>query len=264
MGGSKSKSVIDSVQQQITQVAMDTVQDCMVSTDQSQVVTSSNAGWQFGGTTRVSQQTDVKSQCFQNSSKQANLQNDITQIIKNAADASGVGITSVIGASTSVAEAKLRTLIQNNITMTNIQKNYNIIKQQQQVTLINTQSGVQIAKSVDISQGASVFAAATLKAVDSTGILNSLALSIDQQSKATTTNPLDFIANIVGSVTSAISTVWIAIAVAIIAVIGFLAYFVLGPDTSTPTQPQYDDTQYDTQPDNVSSPSSTPIKPPVT
>jgi hypothetical protein len=235
MGGSKSKSVVDSVQQQITDIAMNTVQDCMVLSDQEQVITSSNAGWQFGGTTSIKQQTDVSSTCFQDTTKQSQLQNAIQQVIKNAAEANGVGLTSVIGASTSSAEVRLRTIIQNNVTMSNIQKNYNIIKQRQEVTLINTQTGVQISKAVNISQGAEVFAAATLKSVESTGILNNLSVAVDNQSKATTANPLDFIANIVGSVADAVSTVWMAIAIAIIAVIGFIAYFVLSAGGSAPT-----------------------------
>lgn len=228
MGGSKSKSVIDSVQEQITNVAMQVVQDCMVSSSQSQVVSSSNAGWQLGSSIKVLQQTDVSSTCFQDTNKQASLQNQIQQIIKNTASAEGVGLTSVVGASTSSAEVKLRTIIQNNVNMSNIQKNYNIIKQDQQVTLTNTQSGVQFMSSVDISQGATVFAAATLKAVDSTGILNSLAVAIDQQSSAKTTNPLDFLANIIGSVTGAISTVWIVIGLALVAVFGIIVFVLFG------------------------------------
>jgi hypothetical protein len=231
MGGSRSKSVVDSVQTSISNFSSELVQECLVSVDQSQNVNIDNSAWfDFGGTTNIKQQTDVKSTCFSDSAKQVALQNAIQQIIKNAAEANGVGLTSVVGASQSAAETKLRSTITNNITMRNIQKNYNLIKQEQQVTIRNRQ-GIAVSKNINISQGADVFAAATLKTVESTGIINNLAAAIDNQSKATTANPLDFIGdivgNVVGSVTSAISTVWIVIGVAIVAVIGIIAYFIL-------------------------------------
>jgi len=234
MGGSKSKSAITSLNTQITNIATNIVQSCVVNTGQTQTVVSNNTGFQLGSTLSVVQTTSISSSCFQDASLQANLQNQITSAIQQTATANGVALLGGVGASQSSADSYISNIIKNNVTLSNIQNNYNTITQNQSVTINN--SGEQIFSTVDISQGATVFAAATLKTVSDTGVLNALAASIDQQSTATTSNPLDFIANIVTGVASAISDSVMSMVAFVIFVIIAIFYLVssgLSTDVST-------------------------------
>lgn len=241
MGGSKSKSAVESLTSQINDIAMNTVQDCLVQTGQKQVVSASNAGWQFGNAIRIAQTTSVSSQCFMNSQKQVDLQNKIYQAVKNTADASGVAVLSAIGSSKSEADTKLITMIRNSVTMQNIQKNYNIITQTQEVTIKNESTGVQFINSIDISQGAEVFAAATLKTVNDVGIINALTTSIDNQSKATTENPLEFISRVAGNIAGAIGSSFTYIAIAVVVILGIIAYTVVSGGAGAFTDSTYAD-----------------------
>lgn len=267
MGGSSSKSVVESLSQQINEISMSIVQDCVSVSEQRQIVTSENAGWSFGSSLKIVQTSTISSECFSNTKKQTELQNRIYQAVQNAAEANGVGVLSAIGASKSVADTKLITMIRNGVTMSNIQRNYNKIQQTQEVVLRNAASGVQIFHSVDISQGAEIFAAATLEAVDAAGVFNALTTSIEQQSKATTENPLDFIVKAIGTAFGAISDSFIAIAMIIVAVIGFIFYVVIrsgGSDDDTEQDEETPETEASSSaeaPPNTESTTSTAPEP---
>lgn len=200
MGGSESKTTINALSEQITNIASDTVQSCVTTTSQDQLINIVNTGWKLTSNINVEQQTQVSSSCFSDLNKQTELQNKIQNAIAQSSTASGVALISAFGASTADATANLRNRIVNNITMSNIQRNYNEIRQNQQVTYSN--AGVIGFDTVNVTQGAKVFAAATLQQLDRAGIFNDIANAIDQKATATTENPLDFIAKIVGSVGS--------------------------------------------------------------
>jgi hypothetical protein len=230
MGGSQAKTAINNLNTQITNIATSVIQQCVVNTGQTQTVSSNNSGFQLGSTLSVTQTTSVSSSCFSNASIQTNLQNQITSAIQQTANANGVALLGAVGASQTNASTYIQNTITNNVTMKNIQQNYNTIMQTQSVTINN--SGQQLFSTVDITQGATVFANATLQAVSNTGILNALSNSIAQQSTATTSNPLDFIANIVGSVATAISSSLAYVVIFVIAVIAGIGYLLLGGASS--------------------------------
>jgi hypothetical protein len=234
MGGSRSKSAVTSLAEQITNISQSLVQDCVVNTGQTQTVSANNAGWSFNQTLKIVQKTSVSSSCFASSSKQIQLQNSIEAAVKNTAEASGVSLLSAIGASKTEADTKLHTMIKNNVTLSNVQKNYNNIVQNQDISLNNAATGVQIAQTVDITQGAEVFVKSVLKTVEDAGIFNALSQSVDQSSTSKTIGPLDFIQGIVGSITSSIAGTFIAIATIFIVIIGAILYMGTA-DISMPT-----------------------------
>ncbi len=204
MGGSKSKSTIEALSQQISNIAESTVQNCVVNTSQDQLINVANTGWKWSSTIDVSQQTEVTSQCFSDVNKQIQLQNDIMNAIAQSSSADGVALLSAFGASDAEANANLRSIIQTNVTMSNIQSNYNNIRQSQRVNYSN--SGIVVFDTVNVTQGAKVFAAATLQQVDTAGIFNKISSLIDQSSTATTSNPLDFIAKAIGAIGNVLMT----------------------------------------------------------
>ncbi len=222
MGGSQSRAAISEISQQINDIAVSTVNDCLTSSDQSQSLTVNNSGLRLWGSYTMDQQSEVTSQCFSDVNRQMNLQNAIINAIAQKSTADGVAILSAFGASTAEASANLSNIIKNNITMSNIQRSYNLIKQKQSATFNN--SGIIGYEQVALTQGDKLFAAATLTEVDRTGIFNMIENKIDQDASAKTSNPLDFISDLFSNIAMVIALV---IVVIIVAVAGGL-YLMMG------------------------------------
>lgn len=186
-----SQIAIDNLSETITSISMQTVQDCLVNVDQNQSVNINNSGFKLWGSYNVEQQTDVNSKCFSDVNKEAQLQTAIVNAISNAATAEGVALLPAFGGTQAEAITTLKNIVKTSINMDSIQKNYNAIKQNQSVSMNN--SGTVIVEQVNISQGAKVFAAATLQQVSNSGIFNRISSHIDQTTSATSKNPLSFI-----------------------------------------------------------------------
>lgn len=188
MGNNTAKSTVQNISEQITNVAMSSVQDCTVATKQSQKLDVSNSGFRLFGSYKATQATDVKSQCFSDVNRQSSLQNGIINAITQATTATGQSVLPAFGSTKSKAISNVTNIIRNNVNMSNIQKTYNSIKQKQSAKISN--SGVVLFESVDLSQGATVFAAATLQEVVKSGVLNTISNHIDQDTTAKTESPL--------------------------------------------------------------------------
>lgn len=235
MGGSSSKTAINNLSEQITNVAMSTVQSCEVSSVQSQSINASNSGFRLWGNYKLEQTTDISAQCFSDVQKQTELQNKIIQAISQATTADNIALIGAFGRSNAEATANLTNIVKNNITMSNIQRSYNSIKQEQTANFSN--SGVVLFDSVSLTQGGKIFAAATLSELDRAGIFNTIQTNLDQSATATMANPLDFIAKTVGAITSSLTmSVIFFIMIIIIAIVGvtFLVRAVFSSGESAP------------------------------
>lgn len=225
MGGSKSKVVVDQVNKQINDLSMKIGQECAVNVDQTQDVTINNTGTSIGGSLTMTQTSVVDLQCMQTSGRMNKLAGDISNIISQSAAAAGVGITSAVGGSQANTSTDIKNIIENRLTTENINRTITAIKQGQKLTMNN--SGLQFAQSINMSQGAQVFAAAVVNEVNETGIINSMATQIDQKADAKTTNPLDFLVEMTRSVMGAFSLAMlipILFIIGLIVVIGFVIY----------------------------------------
>lgn len=190
MGNSESTTVVNQLTQDITNIAISSTLDCLVTTNQTQSTTVVNNGFLFSGNYNVAQTTDVSSTCFQDSQKEATLQNNIIAAIAQTSTAEGQSIMSGFGSTSSSATTNLTTIIRSNVTMSTIQKNYNLIRQNQSATIIN--NGTVIFQNLDLTQGAQVFAASTLQAVDNAGVLNTVKTTVDQTAAATSPSLFSF------------------------------------------------------------------------
>jgi hypothetical protein len=184
MGGSESKSVVNQLSETITNIAMNSVLDCQVAAVQDQNLLVENTGWNLFGSYKLEQTSDIKSSCFTDSKRQTQLQNEIINAVKNATTASGGSIMPAFGDTSSNSETNLTNIVRTSITSSNLQKNYNSIRQAQNVTFKN--SGVVGFQQLQLTQGAQIFAASTLKALDDAGIFNAITTHIDQKSSADT------------------------------------------------------------------------------
>lgn len=244
MGGSSSKTTVTALSSTISNIAESTVQQCEVNSDQTQSYNEVNSGISIASSASMEQTTDIKSECFQDAQKQAQLQNAIVSAISQSSSAQSVALLGAFGTSKSEAETNLTNIIRNNVTMSSIQKNYNSIRQQQNVNYTN--SGISIYHKTDMKQGAKVFAMATLKSMDDAGIFNKISQYVDQTSSAKQENPLDFIAHAIGAVSSSVMYAIIFVVILIVAIPLILIFAVGGmavagrsssePEPATPTE----------------------------
>jgi hypothetical protein len=160
------------------------------------------------------------------SNKMNSMQSDIASAIKQSAEAAGVGLTSMLGGSEADAETRLRNVVSTTISTENLTKSMSIIMQRQ--TVIAANSGIQIGRDINIKQGATVFAAAVVQEINNNEVINRLKTAIDQKSEATTTNPLDFLANLAGAVLSPITgltNMWSLFLMVILVAFGYWIFF---------------------------------------
>lgn len=213
MGGSQSKAVIEQLSAVITDISIQSVQNCVVNVDSTQVVKANNTGWDVGGSVVVEQTTEVKQECLQDSQRTQNLQNQIINAISQASTADGIALISAFGASKAEAETKLKSIVQSSINTGSTMNAYNTIRQSQSVEYNN--SGVRVGTSFSARQGAQVYAAAVLKQLDNAGVFNTIQNKIDQSAKATTSNPLDIFSNMFSSWTNMFIIIVVVIVIAI-------------------------------------------------
>jgi hypothetical protein len=224
MGGSQSSSEITALSQAISNVVENSVQQCVVNATQDQSVAVNNSGWSLGGSYTLEQTSSISSQCFADHQMETQLQNKIIDVISQSATSNSIALIGAFGTSTADAKANLSSIIQNNVTMNNIQTNYNVISQTQKATFNN--SGVLLFQTASLTQGSKIFAAATLKTIDNAGVFNTIDKYISQTSTATQTNPLDFIVKAISAVGDTImSSVFLFIFIIAIVLLG-VAWFL--------------------------------------
>lgn len=190
MGASQSKSTVTQISKIITDVSASVVQKCLVGVSANQnTVFNLQKGSIKNSTISVKQSTQVSSSCWQDSSLQSKLQNDIIAAIKNFAEAGGVGISSANSAT------YIETLVKNNIVLSSVQE------AQTKLTLEQNQAfnygEVTIENSTfDISQGAELFAASVLRVATDSGVVNAVSTTIDAGATAKGVSLADFLPDV--------------------------------------------------------------------
>jgi hypothetical protein len=179
MGNNKSSAAVKQVSESITEIAMSNIQECVVNIKQKQNLVVENTGLQLWGDYKLDQKSTINSKCFSDSALQAKLQNDLTNAIAQTTTSTGVPLLPAFGSNTSSAKTNLQNIIKNNVKMSNIQKSYNEISNSQVANFKN--SGIIGFQKAQLTQGAEIFAAATLKAVEDAGIFNTIANHVDQK-----------------------------------------------------------------------------------
>lgn len=195
MGNTTSaKSEVNNLSKTISDISMQVIQDCVVNSTQNQNVNLSNSGFRLFGTTNIEQETTINSSCFSDTRRQTTLQNEIANNILNSTTSDGVALWPAFGSTKSAAQTTINNLIKTHVNMDSIQRNYNSIIQNLNVNASN--SGVELGMTYNIKQGATIFAAATLKQVTSAGVFNRVSSYVEQSAAAKTSGPFDFIGNI--------------------------------------------------------------------
>jgi len=241
MGGSQSTTTAKMLEESITKMSTSIVQSCLAETTQNQSLDINNTGTMGSSTFNMNQASTIKSSCFQNSQLQTQLQNQIMSTIEQVAKAQGDALWSAIGASKTSSNTSIKDVINNDVTLSNIQKNYDMIKQSQSTTVNNT--GTFQGITVNMSEGASIFSAATNALLNSTGITDAVVAHVAQHSTSITKSPISGLVDLVGKVASAVGTsiteIYIFIAFIIIVIIGSIVYLLSSHATKeTPREPR--------------------------
>lgn len=244
MGSSESKTTTEQISHNISTIASETVQECVIKSDQRQQVNLDNVGWSFGSSYSITQQTDVSQECFSDVRKQMELQTRLINDIMQETTSTGQAVWPAFGNTTASAHNTIKNIVESNVTMRNIQKSYMEIRQDQTVNFRN--AGVMAFSEVEISQGAKLFAAATLKEVERSGIFTTIENYVDQSAAAKTAGPLD---QLFGSLSTAMILALVFIIVVFLAIIGVVVWYIAS--------------SYEDEPQKVQSnvPSTAPVSP---
>lgn len=207
MGGQSSKSVINSLNQRITEIATKSVANCVSnsSQDQSQdVVIGGFFSW--SASANVQQNTEIKSSCLSDDQLIQNLQNQVIDTIGSSTTADGISLLPAFGNTTSESIVTLNNIVRTSLSKENISNNYNSIIQKQRQSLKNV-SLIQFYTTATAIQGAQIFAEAVVKSLTDSQVMSTIQSHLEVQTKATSNNPLDIIGRAFSSVFGGLATV---------------------------------------------------------
>jgi hypothetical protein len=189
---------------------------------------------------KMRQGFEMSTTCFQDVSMMAQIQNEMFSEIKAQAKAQSVAVLGVLGNSDSETDTKIRNSINNEITS----ETMNLI-----VTNVNQSQGISVSgnhnivENVDLEQLTNLVEKASQSVVSNLSVINTLANSVEAKSESSQTNPLDFIANMLGAL---MSGPIIVILLIIAAVMGFLWIFRgIFSGSASPTENYYSQNAYD-------------------
>lgn len=115
MGGSSSKAITEIVNESITNSVFTASNKCLTTMSSEQLIS-------IVGNNNIVRNVDfsltatLKQDCGQNIELITKIQNSIASAIVATAEASGTGITSALGASSSEIDTRVRNVVQNNLT----------------------------------------------------------------------------------------------------------------------------------------------------
>lgn len=222
-GGPSTQSDMTSLNKAITDVVMETVQDCQYSVDATLSSSFVNKGFVLFASRSSEQHTEISSTCFDSAKKEAEIQNQIVATISNFQSSSGVGLLGAFNQDKTTARTTLDNLVKSSVKMSNIQKNYSNIKARMKESTYNT--GTLFFWFEKNVQGAELFAAATLEELNSAKIMTRIEEHLKQENTSKMANPLDFIANAINAIGSSMAMVLIM--VILLVVIGIVGIVVV-------------------------------------
>lgn len=220
MGASQSTSSVDIVNNSIITAITNNVNNCSASSTQTQTVQLGGIG--IGNS--ISQSASLNISCLQKVTMTTQLSTQIAQQIQQDATASAVALLPSYSGSSNTT--KLANYIQTKVTTNIIQNCATSALQNQNIAT----SGIQIGDSVN--QTLNLFSSCLQNALNNNNISQGVVANIAQTSTATTSNPLDFLSNIFGSITNGI-IFFIAFIILIIVIV-----FVYKHYSNSPAQVQ--------------------------
>lgn len=183
MGQTKSKNLVDIVNDVSASVIMNNVQNCSSVSTQTQNI--SNSGWLIG----VSQSSTsvINLNCASSFQMNTDIANQIANAIAQEAKSQNIALLGALNFNSAENIVNIASRVNNTITTSLVQNTLTSIAQAQNISGIGV--GVGISQTID----ATTVQSALADAISRTNLATSIANDSNQSASAETTNPLSFI-----------------------------------------------------------------------
>jgi hypothetical protein len=221
MGGSSSKSTIQKLTDIATNVMNKSVQRCVTSATQNQMMDIDNEGG-FAFMTGVTQKQGVSidASCVESADTQTQIQNDLASQISAAVNSKTGDFTS--GASKSVSNVDIKNILSTNINNDTLHESINEAIQRQGIKVHN-KGGTLIMLGVSQEQGASMYVQAMLSSDQYSAALNKIAEKIDVSATSESKGIFSSLFDMLGSMFNS----WTMMVAGIVLVVILLIFFTL-------------------------------------
>lgn len=208
MGAQQSSSIINNLNERITNIALQSVQNCNAVLAQSTDQTVNIGGiFSSGASVSTEQVARLNIDCATDNRTLTNLQNQVIDAIAATNSATGVSVLPAFGNSVTDQRVNLTNIVRTSLSKQNIQNNYATLSQEQSQK-VNITTLFQFGTNVSAKQDAELFAKAVIKSLEDTGVLTAVQNQIQLQGQAASANPLDFIAKTVSALFGGVSSLW--------------------------------------------------------
>lgn len=213
MGGSQSSTTTQLASKMVTDVMSKSIMNCASKSDVSQELTVKGSGNDLSGNT-LKQNAKIDISCVQTAKNMNELKQAIKDAITQAAESSGVGITSAIGASSSDANLFISNDVEVNVTNETVAK---IVNESNQKQVISIDGDKNTVKDNKLEQTEDYVAKNCQSIVNNLKSVQNLDRAIQNKSKAETKDP---IAEWIGSIFSGLGSLWFIFIIIGVVVIG--------------------------------------------
>lgn len=205
MGGSQSTSTTASFTAISTKVTSDVIKKCMVTATQDQLLEVSAGGDITLGDIGQKQGVSIDMKCAMSSETQNEIKNAVANALTQAAEAKGSGILSAVGGSGSTTNAYITTVLNNEVSMKDVQETVSGAMQRQKISI--NAGGNAIIGNVTQEQTASLIAEMIMSSRGYTSAIGTIASQVDQKSTAITTNPIQEMLQGIGQMVEGVTSV---------------------------------------------------------
>jgi hypothetical protein len=232
MGGSSSKQTINKLTSIAVDVTNKTIQSCVGSAQQSQLIKINN----IKGDVRIgdlSQQqgSSINLKCIFSNEMQTKIQSDVAAQITSFVKASAADLTSAPGGASSDSELNIKNMFHTGIHNETVTKQA-ISSLQEQTVSIHDIDGSLIIDKLSQSQSSKLVATAIIKSSQYSGVLNTVADKIDASAASKRTGIFNSMFGMLGNIFMYMAIM--AVIVGVIVVGYFLSRRFLGSATGRP------------------------------
>lgn len=224
MGGTISKSTVQSFTDIATNVTQETIQSCTSVSTQSQNSDVVINGDVSGGTFEQLQEASIDLDCAFSATKQNEIFSKVANAIAQQADSETEGALTSLGGTTAEVSATIFNSFKNNITQTDIQEVKSAINQSQKRKLVI--NGDVTDTRIGQTQLATSVARTVVESTNMSKIIQEVANKFDQEAKSKSTGVVASVARTLGLTLAAAALV---VPLAIAAVVILIVFIIMIP-----------------------------------
>jgi hypothetical protein len=196
-GGSTSSATITALNNTCINAVQESLKQCITSATNEQMIMIRAGGDITLGNIDQTQFTSIDQNCAISSTMETNIQSAIVNTLKQAAEATGSGITSVLGGSQTNVQAHIQNLVNVNLRQGDVQNT--IAGALQKMSVVLEAGRNVVVGNINQSQTSKVIATAIMNSTGAQSVVTTVANAMDQTTKSVTTNPISDIVDSVGS-----------------------------------------------------------------